>query len=162
MLTHENTPNTNHITKNDVVSIRLKHNRWTGARYETDQWIEARYNEDKQIYDIYHCEAKWLHSRGKTTYCGQSNKCIIEDMSVKEANQLIEGTNYHARDLERKNRNNINPDRTKLYQAFYPLKQRFMRLVKGEFKLPKTPNADLLVFKPEDSSGYPILKLPNI
>ena len=83
--TEISTPDTDHVSKKDIISIRLKHNRYTGARYETDQWLEARHNEDTGLYDVYHCEAKWTHSKStrrfNNQYQGQSNTCVVPDMT---------------------------------------------------------------------------------
>jgi hypothetical protein len=158
-----NNPDTSHVSNKDIISMRLKHNRWTGKRYETDQWFEARFNSDTGSYDMYRCEAKWLHSkstrRDGNPYQGQKSECVLPDLSKGEAQKIIDGMNYNARQHAREYKADRNPDGTKVWQAFYPAKQNFMRIITGQIRRPDT-NGNLVVISPQKNSE-PALLLPR-
>jgi len=119
-----------------MISIRLKHNHYNGARTETDHWLEARFNDDTGQYDLFRLKASWFHNKTTTKFGtqnrGQEDYELRTGLQRAEAYSLIGEFNYRVRTLERQNRGTVNRDGTKLYQTYYPFREIF----KGYVKIP--------------------------
>ncbi len=120
----------------DLMSIRLKKNVWTGARYESDYWVEAR-PVGGNLYDVYSCTAKWEHSkrtnRSGNTFQGQSDERILEKINFDSVQEVIEAFNFRAYRLEEEHKADINPDKTKSYSTYYPRNIAFIRAMTGRW-----------------------------